>query len=162
MNHDLKIEVEDENGLEVQDAPVAVGRQSGNELTFAKFMEMESSAFDKVLNLSHSLDEKKRTISLNATYKEFEQAGDKVRGVYLGERTIRVKDQVTEDLKDLSAVAWLDKGETYLNAGVSLVNEMLSSGIPAGAPIEIEFLGTKKAGAGNVKLYKIYLLEIEA
>jgi hypothetical protein len=89
------------------------------------------------------LDNLKPAISLTPSYREFNAEGEKLRGVFLGLKTVQKKDDAGNKVP-LDCVQWLDpSGEVYLNAGVTLVGAFEHAQILPGTAIEIEYQGKR-------------------
>jgi hypothetical protein len=89
------------------------------------------------------LDTLKPAISLTPSYREFNTEGEKLRGVFLGLKTVQKKDDAGNKVP-LDCVQWLDpSGEVYLNAGVTLVGAFGQAQILPGTAIEIEYQGKR-------------------
>lgn len=153
---DLKVKVPSENDEKTQVAVSEREAKSTAEQQFTDLMHLDSDVYENWIAKSKSLEKAERLISLNASYKEFTSVDEGMTGVFLGTRTIKIKDK-EDNLNEHVAVAWLNDGKTYLNAGVSLVNEILSSGILPGTTIEIVYKGKEK----DVKVYDVFLLKVE-
>lgn len=114
--------------------------------------KFSASMLELLVNSSVGLDEKKATVSITGKYYEFGKAGDKVRGVFAGYKTIEKKE--IEGTKQIKCVEWVSNGEFFLNGGTILVNEIERFGVAIGQPIEIEYTGKK----GQAKMFTVKLL----
>jgi hypothetical protein len=95
------------------------------------------------LTTAAQLDTLKPAISLTPSYREFNAEGEKLRGVFLGLKTVQKKDDAGNKVP-LDCVQWLDpSGEVYLNAGVTLVGAFEHAQILPGTAIEIEYQGKR-------------------
>lgn len=107
-----------------------------------------------LLEASTSLKVKKPSLSLTQKYFEFAKIGEKTRGIFYGLTTITVKDQASDDLREIKAVQWISDKQVYINGGANLVSQIERLNLQKGAALEIEY--TEKSG--NVKVYSISLL----
>lgn len=107
-----------------------------------------------LLEASTSLKAKKPSLSLTQKYFEFAKIGEKTRGIFYGLTTITVKDQASDDLREIKAVQWISDKQVYINGGANLVSQIERLNLQKGAALEIEY--TEKSG--NVKVYSISLL----
>lgn len=95
------------------------------------------------LTTAAQLNTLKPAISLTPSYREFNAEGEKLRGVFLGLKTVQKKDDAGNKVP-LACVQWLDpSGEVYLNAGVTLVGAFEQAQILPGTAIEIEYQGKR-------------------
>lgn len=110
----------------------------------------------KAKELISGLKDAETGINISPEYYEFNEVGQKIRGVFLGYTKFEVADQKTGELKVLNAIGWMDQdGNTFSNAGVSLVGSLVAAGIELYSMIEIEYLGTKKVTEGKMKRYAV-------
>lgn len=107
---------------------------------------------EMLVNNSINLDEKNPIMDITGKYYEFAKAGDKVRGVFAGFKTIEKKE--VDGLKPIKCVEWVTNGQFFMNGETVLVNEIEKFGVAIGQPIEIEYNGKR----GNAKMFTIRLL----
>jgi hypothetical protein len=100
-------------------------------------------------------------VSLNPRYYEFENAGDTVRGVFLGFKQLTMTDRATGKPKAVNAVMWMDETKSvFVNAGASLVGIFTEVDVPQFHGVQIEYTGETKTKSGNnVKIYDVRILQ---
>lgn len=65
-----------------------------------------------------------------------------------------VTDKATGEQKELVAARFLINKKVYINAGVTLVNELKRASVPVGTPLQVTYIRKE----GNAKIYEIALL----
>jgi hypothetical protein len=91
---------------------------------------------------------------MQASYREFNSEGEKLRGVFLGLKTVQKNNDLGNKVP-LECVQWFDpSGEVYLNAGVTLVGAFQQAQVLPGTAIEIEYLGKRE----RAKLFAVRVL----
>ena len=107
-------------------------------------------------DILEGIEDAEAGINLAPEYFEFEEVGQKCRGIFLGFTKFEAVDEKTSEVKILDSIAWMDKdGNTFSNAGVSLVGAAIRGNLKVCTPIEIEYLGEKKAKVGKMKRYAL-------
>lgn len=108
-----------------------------------------------MLAQAEKLSVKTKKISLTSKYLEFQTLGQKFRGIFAGFTEILATDKATGELKKIKAARFIGQDKSlFVNGGVALVNELLKSGVPIGASLEVTFSEKK----GNAKIYTLDLL----
>jgi hypothetical protein len=123
---------------------------------------INNDALINLMNQSTNVDKLEPVMSLTANYLELAKPGESFKCLFVDFSTINVNGTITdsetgeetEGLKELPAVRLLANKQLFLNAGVSLVNELKALHLPSGTPILI----TYKEKKGNLKIYSIDLL----
>lgn len=106
------------------------------------------------LSTAAQLNVLKPALSLTPSYREFNSKGEKLRGVFLGLKTVQKNNDLGNKVP-LECVQWLDSsGEVYLNAGVTLVGAFQQAQVLPGTAIEIEYLGKRE----RAKLFAVRVL----
>jgi hypothetical protein len=110
--------------------------------------------FTDLLELSAKVDKMKPQITLTADYIELEKPSESFSGVYIGLQVMSVTDKATGEQKELMAARFLINKKVYINAGVTLVNELKRASVPQGTPLQVTYVRKE----GNAKIYEIALL----
>jgi hypothetical protein len=112
------------------------------------------SNFAELLNLSEKVDKMKPQVTLTADYIELEKPSESFSGVFIGLQVMGVTDKATGEHKELVAARFLINKKVYINAGVTLVNELKRASVPVGTPLQVTYIRKE----GNAKIYEIALL----
>jgi hypothetical protein len=112
------------------------------------------SNFAELLNLSEKVDKMKPQVTLTADYIELEKPSESFSGVFIGLQVMGVTDKATGEQKELVAARFLINKKVYINAGVTLVNELKRASVPVGTPLQVTYIRKE----GNAKIYEIALL----
>jgi hypothetical protein len=112
------------------------------------------SNFNELLNLSEKVDKMKPQVTLTADYIELEKPSESFSGVFIGLQVMGVTDKATGEQKELVAARFLINKKVYINAGVTLVNELKRASVPVGTPLQVTYIRKE----GNAKIYEIALL----
>lgn len=96
-------------------------------------------------------------MSIEKKYFEFNTKGLTVRAIFNG------MDFITSakngERRQIPAIVFQTREGVYLNSGASLVEQFKN--IPAGTPVQIEYLGDEKTKSGNnVKKFDVRLLNV--
>lgn len=129
--------------VDVNTAAQSIALQSHNDLDLAQFLE-ESTQLE-------TLEEK---IILTPSGISLDKVGEFFNAIFWGYSIMVVKDQITDEVKEIPAVQFLMEKQIRMNAGVSLVNQFKRINLTKGAKVRVTF--TEKSG--NVKLYSVSLL----
>jgi hypothetical protein len=99
------------------------------------------------------LDKAEIGMSIEPKYFEFKNAGDSLRGVYIGNTTITSKT----NKNIIPTVVLQNKDGFFLNSGASLVDQL--GKLPTGTAVQVTFTGTEKTSNGyNVKKFDVRIL----
>lgn len=112
------------------------------------------SNFAELLDLSAKVDKLKPQVTLTADYIELEKPSEHFSGVFIGMQVMGVSDKNTGEVKELMAARFLINKKVYINAGVTLVNELKRASVPVGTPLQVTYIRKE----GNAKIYEIALL----
>jgi hypothetical protein len=129
--------------VNVNTAANAIALQSQADLDLAQFLE-ESTQLE-------TLEEK---IVLTASGISLDKVGESFNGIFWGFSTMTVKDQVTQELKEIPAVQFMMDKQIRINGGAALVTEFKQIGISRGAKVRV----TYREKVGNLKIYSVSLL----
>jgi hypothetical protein len=121
----------------------AIALQSQADLDLAQFLE-ESTQLE-------TLEEK---IVLTASGISLDKVGESFNAIFWGFSTMTVKDQVTQELKEIPAVQFMMDKQIRINGGAALVTEFKQIGISRGAKVRV----TYREKVGNLKIYSVSLL----
>lgn len=91
---------------------------------------------------------------------EFNAPGEKIRAVFNGFTTFRVKDQANKgQYIDKKTAVLQTKNGIKINMGANLIKQLEL--VPAGTAIQITFKGEEKTNGGNkVKVYEVMTLNV--
>ena len=124
-------------------------------ISVAKTQEVDPNFFAAASQAAANLKKLKPVMQLTAEYVELTKPGDSFVGIYAGLTKINVTNKKTGELEEVEAARFITENrKMVLNAGWVLVNEIKKSGIPMGAPLQIEYTGKKE----NTKIYSVTLL----
>jgi len=108
----------------------------------------------KFLNDSENLDNLQEQIILTSQGISLEKVGEYFNGIFWGFSTMTVKDQATEEIKEIPSVQFLINKQIRMNAGVTLVKQLQQINPAKGTPLRVTF----SEKDGNVKIYSVSLL----
>jgi hypothetical protein len=83
-----------------------------------------------------------------------DKVGESFSAIFWGYSVMTVKDQVTEELKEIPAVQFLMNKQMRFNGGVSLVNQFRRINLTQGAKVRVTYTEKDK----NTKIYSVSLL----
>lgn len=129
--------------VDVNTTAQSIALQSQADLDLLQFLE-ESTQLE-------SLEEQ---IILSSSGISLEKVGEHFNGIFWGFSTMNVKDQATEELKEIPAVQFLVQKQIRINGGAALVSEFKQIGLSRGAKVRVTY--AKKEG--NLKIYSVSLL----
>jgi hypothetical protein len=127
----------------VETTSQAIAVQSQSDLDLAQFLE-ESTNLD-------ALEEK---VVLTASGISLDKVGESFKAMFWGFSTMTVKDQTTDELRDIPAVQFMIDKQIRINGGTALVSEFKQIGLSRGAKVKVTY--AKKEG--NLKIYSVSLL----
>jgi hypothetical protein len=127
----------------VETTSQAIAVQSQSDLDLSQFLE-ESTNLD-------ALEEK---VVLTASGISLDKVGESFKAMFWGFSTMTVKDQTTDELRDIPAVQFMIDKQIRINGGTSLVSEFKQIGLSRGAKVKVTY--AKKEG--NLKIYSVSLL----
>jgi hypothetical protein len=127
----------------VETTSQAIAVQSQSDLDLAQFLE-ESTNLD-------ALEEK---VVLTASGISLDKVGESFNAIFWGFSTMTVKDQTTDELRDIPAVQFMINKQIRINGGTALVSEFKQIGLSRGAKVKVTY--AKKEG--NLKIYSVSLL----
>jgi hypothetical protein len=127
----------------VETTSQAIAVQSQSDLDLAQFLE-ESTNLD-------ALEEK---VVLTASGISLDKVGESFNAIFWGFSTMTVKDQTTDELRDIPAVQFMIDKQIRINGGTALVSEFKQIGLSRGAKVKVTY--AKKEG--NLKIYSVSLL----
>jgi hypothetical protein len=108
----------------------------------------------KFLNDSENLDNLQEQIILTSQGISLEKVGEYFNGIFWGFSTMTVKDQATEEIKEIPAAQFLINKQIRMNAGVTLVKQLQQINPTKGTPLRVTF----SEKDGQVKIYSVSLL----
>ena len=108
----------------------------------------------KFLNDSENLDNLQEQIILTSQGISLEKVGEYFNGIFWGFSTMTVKDQATEEIKEIPAVQFLINKQIRINGGAALVSQFKTINAVRGMKVRVTF--AKKEG--NLKIYSVSLL----
>ena len=127
----------------VETTSQAIAVQSQSDLDLAQFLE-ESTNLE-------ALEEK---VVLTASGISLDKVGESFKAMFWGFSTMTVKDQTTDELRDIPAVQFMIDKQIRINGGTALVSEFKQIGLSRGAKVKVTY--AKKEG--NLKIYSVSLL----
>lgn len=127
----------------VETTSQAIAIKSQEDLDLAHFLE-ESTNLD-------ALEEK---VVLTASGISLDKVGESFNAIFWGFSTMTVKDQTTDELRDIPAVQFMIDKQIRINGGTALVSEFKQIGLSRGAKVKVTY--AKKEG--NLKIYSVSLL----
>lgn len=136
--------------MENKNNPIAVAEAAGSLAT----QNYEAVDLNTFLQESESLDDLQEQIILTSQGISLDKVGEFFNGIFWGFSHMTVKDQVTEEIKEIPAVQFLINKQIRINGGAALVNEFKKINVPKGTKVRVTF--AKKEG--NLKIYSVSLL----
>lgn len=136
--------------MENQNNQIAVAEAAGS-IVNASY---EAVDFNTFLQESENLDNLQEQIILTSEGISLDKVGEHFNGIFWGFSTMTVKDQTTDEIKEIPAVQFLINKQIRINGGAALVNEFKKINVGRGTKVRVTF--TKKEG--NLKLYSVSLL----
>jgi hypothetical protein len=121
----------------------AIAVQSQADIDLAQFLEESTQLED--------LEEK---VILTASGISLDKVGESFNGIFWGFSVMTVKDQTTDELREIPAVQFLINKQIRINGGTALVSEFKQIGVVRGAKVKVTY--AKKEG--NLKIYSVSLL----
>jgi len=91
---------------------------------------------------------------LTASGISLDKVGESFNAIFWGFSTMTVKDQTTDELRDIPAVQFMIDKQIRINGGTALVSEFKQIGLSRGAKVKVTY--AKKEG--NLKIYSVSLL----
>ncbi len=135
--------------MENQNTQIAVVETAGSLAT-----SYESVDLNTFLAESENLDGLQEQIILTSEGISLEKVGEFFNGIFWGFSHMTVKDQVTDEIKQIPAVQFLINKQIRINGGAALVNEFKKINVGRGTKVRVTF--AKKEG--NLKIYSVSLL----
>ena len=129
--------------VDVNDAAQSIALQSQNDLDLSSFLDQ-----------SDGLDQLEEKIILTPSGISLDKVGESFSAIFWGFSVMTVKDQVTEELKEIPSVQFLIDKQIRFNGGVSLVNQFKRINLTQGAKVRVTFVEKDK----NTKIYSVSLL----
>ena len=112
------------------------------------------SNFSELLEASANVEKLKPQVTLTAEYIELEKPSESFKGIFIGLQVMGVTDKQTGEIKEIMAARFLINKKVYINAGVTLVNELKRASVPVGTPLLVTYIRKE----GNAKIYELTLL----
>ena len=122
-----------------------------NQISLSNQQDLDLSSF---LDQSEGLDQLEEKIILTPSGISLDKVGESFSAIFWGFSVMTVKDQVTEELKEIPAVQFLIDKQIRFNGGVSLVNQFKRINLTQGAKVRVTFVEKDK----NTKIYSVSLL----
>ena len=122
-----------------------------NEISVSNQHDLDLASF---LDQSEGLDQLEEKIILTPSGISLDKVGESFSAIFWGFSVMTVKDQVTEELKEIPAVQFLIDKQIRFNGGVSLVNQFKRINLTQGAKVRVTFVEKDK----NTKIYSVSLL----
>ena len=122
-----------------------------NEIAVSNQHDLDLSTF---LDESEGLDQLEEKITLTPSGISLDKVGESFSAIFWGYSVMTVKDQVTEELKEIPAVQFLMNKQMRFNGGVSLVNQFRRINLTQGAKVRVTYTEKDK----NTKIYSVSLL----
>jgi hypothetical protein len=136
--------------MENKNNEIAVAAAAGSLATNAP----EALDLNTFLAESENLDSLQEQIILTSEGISLDKVGEFFNGIFWGFSTMTVKDQVTEEIKEIPAVQFLINKQIRINGGAALVSEFKKINPARGTKVRVTF--AKKEG--NLKIYSVSLL----
>lgn len=136
--------------MENKNNQIAVAEAAGSLATNAP----EALDLNTFLAESENLDSLQEQIILTSEGISLDKVGEYFNGIFWGFSTMTVKDQVTEEIKEIPAVQFLINKQIRINGGAALVSEFKKINPARGTKVRVTF--AKKEG--NLKIYSVSLL----
>ena len=122
-----------------------------NQISLSNQQDLDLSSF---LDQSEGLEQLEEKIILTPSGISLDKVGESFSAIFWGFSVMTVKDQVTEELKEIPAVQFLIDKQIRFNGGVSLVNQFKRINLTQGAKVRVTFVEKDK----NTKIYSVSLL----
>jgi len=122
-----------------------------NQISLSNQQDLDLASF---LDQSEGLDQLEEKIILTPSGISLDKVGESFSAIFWGFSVMTVKDQVTEELKEIPAVQFLIDKQIRFNGGVSLVNQFKRINLTQGAKVRVTFVEKDK----NTKIYSVSLL----
>lgn len=136
--------------MENQNTQIAVVETPGSIATTGN----EAVDFNTFLAESENLDSLQEQIILTSEGISLDKVGEYFNGIFWGFSTMTVKDQATEEIKEIPAVQFLINKQIRINGGAALVSQFKTINAVRGMKVRVTF--AKKEG--NLKIYSVSLL----
>jgi hypothetical protein len=136
--------------MENQNNQIAVSEAAGSIANTS----YEAVDFNTFLQESENLDDLQEQIILTSEGISLDKVGEHFNGIFWGFSHMTVKDQTTDEIKEIPAVQFLVNKQIRINGGAALVNEFKKINVGRGTKVRVTF--TKKEG--NLKIYSVSLL----
>ena len=136
--------------MENQNTQIAVVETAGSIATTGN----EAVDFNTFLAESENLDSLQEQIILTSEGIILDKVGEYFNGIFWGFSTMTVKDQATEEIKEIPAVQFLINKQIRINGGAALVSQFKTINAVRGMKVRVTF--AKKEG--NLKIYSVSLL----
>jgi len=136
--------------MENQNTQIAVVETAGSIATTGN----EAVDFNTFLAESENLDSLQEQIILTSEGISLDKVGEYFNGIFWGFSTMTVKDQATEEIKEIPAVQFLINKQIRINGGAALVSQFKTINAVRGMKVRVTF--AKKEG--NLKIYSVSLL----
>ncbi len=136
--------------MENQNTQIAVVETAGSIATTGN----EAVDFNTFLAESENLDSLQEQIILTSEGISLDKVGEYFNGIFWGFSTMTVKDQATEEIKEIPAVQFLINKQIRINGGAALVSQFKTINALRGMKVRVTF--AKKEG--NLKIYSVSLL----
>ena len=136
--------------MENKNNEIAVAAAAGSLATNAP----EALDLNTFLAESENLDSLQEQIILTSEGISLDKVGEFFNGIFWGFSTMTVKDQVSEEIKEIPAVQFLINKQIRINGGAALVSEFKKINPARGTKVRVTF--AKKEG--NLKIYSVSLL----
>lgn len=114
----------------------------------------EAVDLNTLLSDSENLDDLQEQIILTSEGISLDKVGEYFNGIFYGFSHMTVKDQATDEIKEIPAVQFVINKQIRINGGAALVNEFKKINVPKGTKVRVTF--AKKEG--NLKIYSVSLL----
>jgi hypothetical protein len=122
-----------------------------NQISLSNQQDLDLASF---LDQSEGLDQLEEKIILTPSGISLDKVGESFSAIFWGFSVMTVKDQVTEELKEIPSVQFLIDKQIRFNGGVSLVNQFKRINLTQGAKVRVTFVEKDK----NTKIYSVSLL----
>jgi len=122
-----------------------------NEIAVSNQHDLDLASF---LDQSEGLEQLEEKIILTPSGISLDKVGESFSAIFWGFSVMTVKDQVTEELKEIPAVQFLIDKQIRFNGGISLVNQFKRINLTQGAKVRVTFVEKDK----NTKIYSVSLL----
>ncbi len=130
---------------------IAAVNTAANEIALQEQHDLDLNQF---LEESAQLETLEEKIILSASGISLDKVGESFNGIFWGFSTMTVKDQVSDELKEIPAVQFMIDRQIRINGGAALVTEFKQIGLERGAKVRV----TYREKVGNLKIYSVSLL----